>query len=298
MTRSANANHRDAANVHANHDLRSSTDQPARSLITSHTEAPVLRSESYPVLVAATAAVDFNSSHNELLAARPANNNVLADCGRVMLQARTDDRRETTALGSSVDVQQSLGSINRDSYAVMGMKGGDVAQLTPWMASPYTRCPVAAVHNTAVDPPMKPEARDSGYRGWPVSDAGTTEVTARRPRARRRRPRGATGTTTIPSQYVCPYDGCAKQYAKASHLRIHVRTHTGERPHQCTWPGCGWSFARSDELTRHYRKHTGYRPFQCLYCQRAFARSDHLAVHAKQHIQTPSGLPTQTLSLA
>ncbi|XP_037646454.1 transcription factor Sp3a isoform X3 [Sebastes umbrosus] len=94
---------------------------------------------------------------------------------------------------------------------------------------------------------------------------------------------GRGSSTGKKKQHICHIVGCGKVYGKTSHLRAHLRWHSGERPFVCSWMFCGKRFTRSDELQRHRRTHTGEKKFVCPECSKRFMRSDHLAKHIKTH---------------
>ncbi|XP_041348063.1 gastrula zinc finger protein XlCGF57.1-like isoform X1 [Gigantopelta aegis] len=74
---------------------------------------------------------------------------------------------------------------------------------------------------------------------------------------------------------------CKKYFKKAHLLRVHMRSHSDERPFTCTV--CGKSFKTNTHLKGHAKTHTGEKQFTCHICGSSFLMSSNLKNHLKIH---------------
>ena len=63
-----------------------------------------------------------------------------------------------------------------------------------------------------------------------------------------------------PKKHPCPETNCPKSFSQMTHLKIHHRSHTGEKPYVCAIPACGQSFSQLGNLRTHERRHLGQKP--------------------------------------
>ena len=52
---------------------------------------------------------------------------------------------------------------------------------------------------------------------------------------------------------VCPYQGCGKRYSRHENLKTHIRSHTQERPYRCSFPG-NFQFPRSSSTWKGHKQ--------------------------------------------
>ncbi|CAO0800893.1 unnamed protein product [Mucor circinelloides] len=68
----------------------------------------------------------------------------------------------------------------------------------------------------------------------------------------------AKNSSAVNHRYHCHH--CRKSFSRPSSLRIHIYSHTGEKPFKCHYQGCGRSFSVHSNMRRHLRVH--YYPQQ------------------------------------
>ncbi|GLH06940.1 hypothetical protein R5R35_007655 [Gryllus longicercus] len=74
---------------------------------------------------------------------------------------------------------------------------------------------------------------------------------------------------------TCPQ--CGRMFNHRNSLVYHLRSHSGERPHQCEV--CGKSFFAASALKVHMRLHSGDKPYKCEFCGRYFRQYGDLKYH-------------------
>lgn len=84
-----------------------------------------------------------------------------------------------------------------------------------------------------------------------------------------------------PKKHTCTYSQCNKSFSQRTHLLIHIRSHSGEKPYLCGIPCCGQRFSQLGNLKTHERRHRGEKPFGCevLGCDKRFSQRSNLRSH-------------------
>lgn len=122
---------------------------------------------------------------------------------------------------SDIKITQLLVNIQGQTFAL-------VPQVLP--PSGLTGSPTKFVRIAPVPIAAKPAGQTDNGAGW-IHGAGILIGSQELQKS---------SMADLIKMHKCTFLGCAKMYTKSSHLKAHLRRHTGEKPFVCTWPGCTW----------------------------------------------------------
>lgn len=125
----------------------------------------------------------------------------------------------------------------------------------------------------------EPEAPETPLLGLAEVAAAVSAVSAvSGPEVEAKSPRVSSLPRRSPT---CPV--CMKTLSSFSNLKVHMRSHTGERPYACDQ--CPYACAQSSKLNRHRRMHglgPGGARFECPHCRVPFGLRATLDKHLRQ----------------
>jgi len=90
-------------------------------------------------------------------------------------------------------------------------------------------------------------------------------------------------------KFHCQY--CYRGFKEKFGLKLHEKTHTGEKPFECT--DCPLKFLTKRQLSQHYIvKHTNEKPFPCDQCDKKYGSKMILVSHKRRvHLELFRLLP-------